>query len=252
MKALQAITDLPEARYRRKCHYRVRWFYAKGAFLILLWTFLESAAASIVMNIVFNYYYSLPKWLLVFPVFVALVGSILSGWLADAKLGNYKVIRWAFVLLFIAQTIVCVYFVVGKYLQNVYIAYSLFCVFSSLFMVGLTASIVTSLQLGLDQMPEASSSNITAFIAWYIFSIFAGAWTSCIVIYSFESCINELSTFHTNSIQLLSLLPPLCTSIILVSDQLLSKKWLIIEPKSPQSLKTIYQVLRFCFLQDLY
>ncbi len=241
MKRLQAITDLLETRHRRNCHYRVRWFYSKGAFLVLMWTFLESAATTITFYMVFNYYYNISKLLIVFPVIISLLGSVLSGWLADAKLGNYKVIRMALVLLFIAQTIVCVYFIVSKSLQNVYIASSLFCVFNSLLLVGLAASIVTSLQLGLDQMPEASSSNITAFIAWYTFSVFAGVWTSYIVIYSFIYCVSESSTFHTtNSIQLLSLLSPLCTTIILVSDFLLGKKWLKIEPKSPQSLKPIY------------
>ncbi len=34
-------------------------------------------------------------------------------------------------------------------------------------------------------------------------------------------------------------------SVVLILDFLLSKKWLIIEPKSPQSLKTIYRVLKF-------
>ena len=34
-------------------------------------------------------------------------------------------------------------------------------------------------------------------------------------------------------------------SIVLILDFLLAKKWLIIEPKSPQSLKNIYQVLNF-------
>ncbi len=100
-------------------------------------------------------------------------------------------IRLALVLLFIAEAIVCVYLIVSKYLQNVYITYSLFCVFSSLFLVGLEASIVTSLQLGLDQMPEASSSSITAFIAWYIFSTVAGLWIADIVITCLVSCISR-------------------------------------------------------------
>ncbi len=34
-------------------------------------------------------------------------------------------------------------------------------------------------------------------------------------------------------------------SIVLISDIYLTPKWLIIEPKSPQCLKTIYQVLKF-------
>ena len=32
------------------------------------------------------------------------------------------------------------------------------------------------IQLGLDQMPDASSSSITSFIAWIIFSISTGTW----------------------------------------------------------------------------
>ena len=46
-------------------------------------------------------------------------------------------------------------------------------------------------------------------------------------------------------VQLYSLLPPLCMSAVLILDFLLAKKWLIIEPKSPQSLTTIYRVLKF-------
>ncbi len=34
-------------------------------------------------------------------------------------------------------------------------------------------------------------------------------------------------------------------SVVLILDFLLTKNWLILEPKSPQSLKTIYRVLKF-------
>ncbi len=242
MKTLKAITDPPETN-RCKCHYRPRWFYSKGAFLVLLWIFLTNIGAAICVYILLHYY-KYPMEFRAVPVIVGLLGCVLSGWLADAKLGNYKVIQLANALLFIAETIVCAYFLASKSLQNVYIAYFMVCLFS----MGLAASIVTSLQLGLDQMPEASSSSITAFIAWYVFSAFFGVWIGDIVINFFESCLREYKVFDlTNSIQILSILPPLCSAIILVSDFLLGKKWLIIEPKSPQLLKTIYQVLKFAW-----
>ena len=41
-------------------------------------------------------------------------------------------------------------------------------------MVGLACFGITSLQLGLDQMPDASSSNITSFVAWYVFTLTVG------------------------------------------------------------------------------
>ena len=120
-----------------------------------------------------------------------------------------------------------------------------YCIGGSLFVVAVVAYSVTSLQLGLDQMPHASSSNISSFIAWFVFSIYAGAWipnVSNLPIIMGSLYSSELSHWV---VQLYSLLPPLCMSVVLILDFLLAKKWLIIEPKSPQSLKTIYCILKF-------
>ncbi len=121
----------------------------------------------------------------------------------------------------------------------------MYCIGGSLFVVAVVACVVTSLQLGLDQIPDASSSNITSFIAWFVFSIYAGVWIPFISDFPINSgvlCNSQLSYWV---VQLYSLLPPLCMSIVLILDFLLAKKWLIIEPKSPQSLTTIYHVLKF-------
>ncbi len=40
--------------------------------------------------------------------------------------------------------------------------------------LGVSACTVTALQLGLDQMPDASSDNIISFIKWFIFSAVFG------------------------------------------------------------------------------
>ena len=86
-------------------------------------------------------------------------------------------------------------------------------------------------------MPDASSSSITSYIAWFVCTIF------------FEIFLFEVFTTFDDidkSIYLvLALISALCLGILLVSNFLLSPKWLIIEPKSPQSLKTICQVLKF-------
>ena len=105
---------------------------------------------------------------------------------------------------------------------------------------------VTSLQLGLDQMPDASSTSITSFIAWFVFCCYA---VNCIT-----SAVWDPEIFCTDSkkkpiwhTQLCSLIPPFCLSIVLILDFVWGRKWLIIEPKSPQSFKTIYQVLKFAW-----
>ncbi len=228
-----------------KCKYRVRWFYSKGAFLVLVWVILLTMACISVSN-VFNVFHQqhvdvYPKWLFGIPLVFGLLGAVFSGWLADAKLGNYRVMKYSFVLLFLLCLLFSAFTLVPGIAHYVYVVSVLYCIGWSLLLIAVVACSVTSLQLGLDQMPDASSSNITSFIAWFVFSMNAGVWIS----YVADFPIRASSQLPYWVVQLYSLLPPLCMSIVLVLDFLLAKKWLIIEPKSPQSLKTIYRVLKF-------
>ena len=109
--------------------------------------------------------------------------------------------------------------------------------------MGGCACFVTGLPLGLDQMPDASSSKIASYIAWFVWILFAGGFLARTFDILKKYCIVE--TMHTNYILTWDLLLVLCMSIVLATNFVFSPKWLIIEPKSPQSLKTIYQVLRF-------
>ena len=221
-----------------KCRYRVRWFYSKGTFLVLVWIMLLTIACSSMFHVIHHVKFAVPKWLFVIPLVFGLFGAVVSGWLADAKLGNYRVMKYSFVLLFLITLLFSAVTLVPDIAHYVYVASVMSCIGGILFTVAGVACLVTSLQLGLDQMPDASSSNITSFIAWFVFSIYAGAWITY---------VSYLPLIHGPywGVQLYSLLPPLCMSVVLILDFLLAKKWLIIEPKSPQSLKTIYHVLKF-------
>ena len=192
------------------------------------------------------------RWILdIVMAIVLLVCAPLSGWLADARLGNYRVFKTGFIFLFFASVMACVGVLVLKNApanHHVSLAVSAVVVPIVYFLTsaGTAACFVSSLQLGLDQMPDASTANITSFIAWFVCFIFAGFWVGnashWIFIYYTEQdlfCDNNCST------QMFSLLPVLCLAIVLCSDFFLSPKWLIIEPKSPQSLKVIFRVLKF-------
>ena len=92
-----------------KCKYRVRWFSSKGAFLVLLWTLLTFSVSSGIVYFLAEAIYipsdlsiQLQWWVILIPILsLSLVSAPLSGWLADAKFGNYKVFRAGAVLLFI-------------------------------------------------------------------------------------------------------------------------------------------------------
>ena len=223
-----------------KCKYRVRWLSSKRALLVLLWTLLVVVGCIIPAQIIdFSTHHgaSVPLTLLFVLV---VVSAPLSGWLADAKFGNYKVFIVGAVLLFISTVMNCLLLILEELVweNNCVLKWTHLCLCGSLFVAGGCACFVTALPLGLDQMPDASSSSITSYIAWFVYILFFGGFLSHV----FSYITNDIS----GSIYLvLALISTLCFGILLVSNFLLSPKWLIIEPKSPQSLKTIYQVLKF-------
>ena len=159
-----------------KCKYRMRWFSSKGAFLVLLWTQLLGIALGLIVQTVHSHRYAtvLSKWLILIPIMFAFVSAPLSGWLADAKFGNYKVFRVGVVLSFISAVINCLFLILEALVQesNYVLEVIRLCANGSLFVVGCCTCIVTALPLGLDQMPDASSSSITSFIAWLVFTMF--------------------------------------------------------------------------------
>ncbi len=57
--------------------------------------------------------------------------------------------------------------------------------------------------------------------------------------------MNSSTINYLQKMQLYSLFPVTCLVFICSSMFSLAPKWLIIEPKSPKALKTIYQVLKF-------
>ena len=242
--------------------YRIRWFNSKGAALVLLWIILISASVSTLLYVFQDLtllFGSNGKKVLVWITIAVLCVSCLvcaplAGWLADARLGNYKVFKTGCVFLFIASVMACLYVLVitnVPYSNNHFIlviSAVIFLVVIFWGFAGLLACFITSPQIGLDQMPDASTANITSFISWFVCCIFAGLWVGDTSHHPFPYCWDTVSSSGNNStsfIQIFSLFPVLCMAIVLCSDFFLSPKWLIKEPKSPQSLKIIYQVLKF-------
>ena len=236
--------------------YRIRWFHSKGAALVLIWIMLSSAAFESSFQVSQVFYPGLIEvefyvWVLRFVPFIVVVFSApFAGWLADARIGNYRLFKTGAVIVFFTVVIVCVCVLV---LRNLLTSNNYAFLVSTLIVYGLgnsgsAACLVTSLQLGLDQMPDASVSNITSFISWFVCFISAGFWVGDASFHLFPYCLDTVS-FSDNDcssfIQIFSLFPVLCMAIVLCSDFLLSPKWLIIEPKSPQSLKLIFRVLKF-------
>ncbi len=179
-------------------------------------------------------------WFAVIPVLTLLISVPLSGRLSNAKLGNYRVFSIGCVLLFVSTVILCLVLVMEELnIHSDVLLWVHFTVGVMFWILGFCMCIVTALQLGIDQMPDASSSNISSCIAWFVCALSAGIFLSY-----FLSFLCIANCLRCDNSPVVALILPLCMTVILVL-QFLRPKWLIIEPKSPQSLKTIYKVLKF-------
>ena len=230
--------------------YRLRCFYSKGAFLVLLWITLESLASWSFIYVYKPLYKDIQhvngySKLTLLPLVPFLAFAPLAGWLADSKFGNFKVFKFgAFLLLLsVLMTSVCTLLIMNIRPWAFVLSCTVVPIAYSLWLVGLTACLVTALQLGLDQMPDASAANVISFINWFYFSFSLGLWIYDSLWVVLKECI--ISDLEQTNTQVLSLLPVLSMSIVCCTIFLLAPKWLTVEPTSSQSLRTIYQVLKF-------
>ncbi len=230
---------LSRCRYLKpKC--RVRKVSSKAAVLVLVWNVLFCSTFGFLNNleIVFLSNNDLISTIVSGVAFVLL--ALLSGYIADNFIGRYRSAKIAFTLLFATSILQCILVVVKQSIAEVSLGWRIGLVTftSCLGCVSTAILLVTLPQFGLDQMTDNSVSNITSFISWFVASYFFGRWISG---FSYTGWLCFGSDFQT----VWSLLSVGSMSIVLISDFFLAPKWLIIEPNSPQSIKTIYRVLKY-------
>ena len=147
-----------------------------------MWTLLVDIGCASFISTIINVHYHkqpsvLPKWILAIPIVIpTFLSAPLSGWLADAKYGNYKVFSVGAVLLFISAVMNCLFMILNELVweSSDVLKWINLCFTGTIFVIGACACLVTALPLGLDQMPDASSSSITSYIAWFGCTFFIG------------------------------------------------------------------------------
>ena len=175
-----------------------------------------------------------------------LISIPMIGWLADARLGNYAVFKVWSILLFLTVTLG----EIGQTIINEYqtsipqgVSTTYDTAHTIMGIVGIAVCLLTALQLGLDQMPDASGDNITSFISWFVFSMCAALWLFDTLPKTLDVCASFCDSSRVEIA--ISFIPPICMTVTCCTVFLLAPRYLVIEPKAPQALKTIYQVLKF-------
>ena len=147
--------------------YQIRRVKNKGAVLILAISYLVTSLLYFIASITAHKpVYQI--WLISFGITTAI-----AGWLTDAFIGRYKVIRCSIWIMWLLLIVITGSAVVGQ-LNEIYHHYdkhiiqtSLFCLIS----IGLGAFQSNIIQFGLDQLHDASTTEIKSFIVWYVNSL---------------------------------------------------------------------------------
>ena len=249
----QPVVTIQEPKFKRRCYacrYRLRWVPSKGASLVLVWTLLVSISFGSLDNlfteflVIFTEHENFLSSVNFLPYIPWFVFALLSGWIADRRFGNHTMVRVGVVVSFLASILATVLqLTVGEHIDElhtaVYIIYTLIHCFG---FAGRAMILVTSVQLGLDQMPEANSVNITSFIAWFVACLYAGNWINSL----FSTVLVDCWTLDpVNSKKILTFLSAVPLAIVLCSDCLLTGDWFIKGIKCSQSSKILFQVLKF-------
>ena len=206
--------------------YQRRKLKNKGAIVVIVWNYLVTSLVNYLINYASDYkpYYIACSFILPF-----------AGWLADVYLGRYRVIRWSMWIMWIASVLATVSSVVAQMVNRYqHLHTSILFVLLIIASVGLGGYWANVIQFGLDQLQDASTTEITAFISWFMWTNMSGANT---LNYVYTCVKKEYHIFGQ-----LYVCTCLSTALILL---FLTKSLLAKEPVTQNPFKLVYRVIKF-------
>ena len=154
-------------------HYQIRRVKNKGAVLVLVISYLVTSILYFLVNSVTEHL----VWLIPF----AGITTAIAGWLTDAFIGRYKVIRCSIWIMWLLMIAITVSAVVGQ-LNKIYHHYNKYIVQTSLFClisIGFGAFQSNIIQFGLDQLQDASTTEIYKVLHSLVCQLSNHYWICC-------------------------------------------------------------------------
>ena len=230
---ISSFTTSEQLRECFKPRCRVRRVTNKGAILVTVWSFLLS---SVYFYCIYfgSKVYSRP----LYTVMQVTMGMILplAGWLADVRFGRYKVIRCSMWIMWISAIVLsCGEVVLSLLNLNNEIFYRrILLILLFPLGIGFGGFQANVIQFGVDQLPDASSSEILTFIVWFAWA-FIGSIAAVVTVVVYTS----------EELKILSTLLVCINLTIALSLNLLFKNVLIVEPTTQNPFKLIYSVVKY-------
>ena len=210
--------------------YHPRRVKNKGALLVLAWNFLAFSVYHL-MNDYFDNKYMIRAYFAILGI-----TSLTAGWLADTRIGRYKVVRTSIWIMWIAAVIATTSSIVA-HLYESYDGFHSYLVDVALFAmaVGLGGFQASIIQFGLDQLHDASTSEIKSFIVWFVWSAFCQGIP---MEFGFACLNNRASRIYKLLFVCINL------SLAMILDYSCNH-CLIKEPIKQNPLKLVYKVIRY-------
>ena len=207
----------------------MRRFKNKGAVLILVWAllaFTTYTSAIIIIKL------SIIPLIVISTVSFPIVGSI-----SDVCLGRYKTIHYSLWILWLSLIAFNVFLIVKQYaaVESEVTQWIVECLIGGCVAVSMCGVMANTMQFGIDQLTDASSSDICSYISWYVWILASANNLTVITQYCFCSSYSQAVGF---------LILPLLSTAVIISD-LCFNKWLVKEPAVRNPFKKIFQVLRY-------
>ena len=218
-----------------KPRYRVRRVKNKGAILVLVWSFLLS-------SLYFYIYYTTSKLYGGYYqgiIICAIIGVTMpiAGCLADVRFGRFKVISFSIWIMWLTSLLLTTGLVIGQLFDlknNSYFHNIMFITLVVPLGLGYSGFQANIVQFGVDQLFDASSSEIMSFFIWFTWTLSSSLSTVGLII------------MYTNNEY--KLIVPLFMCINLTLALCLNtffKNVLTVEPGTTNPLKLVYRVVRY-------
>ena len=202
----------------------------KGAILILILSYLVTG--------VFIYLYSYARQGGKLRLIVLGLSLPIAGWLADVLISRYKMIYCSIWLMWLASLSTAASSAVLQFAQLGTLTSKIIYYIDTALMLGMSLGFAgyqaNIMQFALDQLQDASTSEIKSFITWYVWS----AISSGMVVHLAVICTPQ--AYHI--FRLVIICVSLSITLILVA---LCGHWLVKEPVTQNPFKLVYRVIRY-------
>ena len=216
--------------------YKPRRVKNKGAFITFIWSFSVFLLFNYFLNSRIGKKFEIDQSTTLI-IGVSTVFYPVAGWLSDIYFGRYKVISLSIRVLFVVGYLqVISLLLLGEYNAYRHLIRKLFAGTKAIGLLALGGYQANIIQFGIDQLVDASSSDISSYISWYIWIYVC---TDTLVAFT------QLCTCKAFS-SVSSLILPFFLAVSWCAD-IFCNKWLVKEPATSNPLKLLFQVLRYAW-----